>query len=124
MDILLMIATSVACGIAMTLANRRQGIGWWIGDQISALFGAGTGTYMVNTIHMGKVVDYYAFWVIAISAGGAMTTLAFSNWLLGGEEEEAEPVLVNAEVGHTFEEMEQPYEAPEQPYEAPLRRAA
>jgi hypothetical protein len=47
-----------------------------------------------------------------------MTTLAFSNWLLGGEvEEEAEPVVAQAEMGHTFEEVEQPYEAP-------LRRAA
>jgi uncharacterized membrane protein YeaQ/YmgE (transglycosylase-associated protein family) len=118
MDILLMIATSVITGIIATLVARRDGIGWWIGDQISALFGAGVATYMVNTIHMGKAINYYLLWIVVGAAAGAMASLAFSNMLLGREEEEAEPAVEGPlEPQHSYEEFEPVHEAP-------LQRAA
>jgi hypothetical protein len=113
MEVLLMVVTAVVCGIIATLVARREGIGWWIGDQAAALLGAGFGTYMVWTRHTYKPLDYYLFWVVAFSAGSALFMLMFSNWLLGGEVEDTEPVFVDdTEEEHGFEEYEPVHERP------------
>ena len=121
MDILLMILTAVLTGALFTGFVPRQGIGWWIGDQISAWFGAGFGFYMVYTVAFSKPLDWYLLWVVLGSAAGAAFMLSFSSLLLGREVEQYEPFVVDADEVipdvHDYEEFEQVHEVP-------LRRAA
>ena len=102
MDVFLMVLTSIVCGIIATLTAKREGIGWWIGDQIFSLFGAGVGMYVVNTQNMHRALEQYLFWVVAVSAASAFTMLMFSNWLLGGEVEEDEAETRTAELAKIY----------------------
>lgn len=116
MDILLTIVTSVVTGLAVTLISRREGVGSWMGDAASALFGGGIGAYMVHAVSMSKVLEGYLVWIAVFSCAGALTALAFSNLLLGGEVEgtESAPAETIA-VGYDYEDLED---------EHPLPRAA
>ncbi len=79
MDFLLASVIGVLVGVLLRMVVPGRTDGSWAVDLIMSILGAVVGVYLLHTVGMGHIIDFYTLWVIAIAGGNATMFLLITH---------------------------------------------